>query len=427
MSDNLYVQLYLQLLSKLSGRNEQEVIEWARSKLAPDVRGVISGATSLFSRGGDVRGVLSGATSLFSGGGGKISRLIGDFDFQYTYPLHDWWWPAPPEGYIDPNAYLFLSRMPVTPPNQLVTKYDPSAKDLFSTYRSVLLSAPKVDVGTPASQPWVSEYKKALTDSEKPSSPSEDKPGFVKMTTNTGTISVGNFVVADGKDWQSELKEKAEEKNAKEDTYIPGGDRGVLGVLQKVSLNITAGSAPVKFLSFTIPSDPFFSVSITRNEWQHFDIPLDDKSVSVSIKVGAITRVPVQPDPRWYDSDYLQSLAKRDSWNPPFTTADVFGEKGLLSQRIDGLIAAYHVAFKITVSPDTYKKFQPIFDAAIAFRIGPFKFGLGASVSIPGADVVPKVADWKHQARAETSTFEGESMADYPVIIGVTVQKILLD
>ena len=106
MSDNLYGQLFLQLVSKLSGRTLLEVIELALSYLEGK-------------KPSDV----------------GISRLIGDVDFQYMYPFRAWWWPKPPEGYIDSNAYLLLSRMPSSSPTQLVTMYEDSAKDLYSTYR----------------------------------------------------------------------------------------------------------------------------------------------------------------------------------------------------------------------------------------------------------------------------------------------------
>ena len=147
MSDNLYVQLYLQLVSKLSGRTQHEVIRWALSKIKPaspevDVRPALpkinvgdirrwaleklKPEVSL----GDIgRWALSKLTEV------GISRLIGDVDFQYVYPLYDWWWPEPPEGYIDPNAYLLLSRMPAPSPASVVTKYEASSKDLYSTYR----------------------------------------------------------------------------------------------------------------------------------------------------------------------------------------------------------------------------------------------------------------------------------------------------
>ena len=340
----------------------------------------------------------------------------------------------------------------------------------------MLLRAPKVVVGANGSQSkededWNSQYQTALSASEKPSDPSEDKPGFVKMTTHAGTILAANFVVADGKDWISELKKKAEEEDAKEGTYSPGGDSGLIGILQNISLHVNVGSSPLVsslpiFLPFNIPtpSDPFFAVFTSSNKWETFDIPLDDGSISIT--VGAIGRVPVQPDPHWYDSDYLQTLAKRDSWNPPYTTEIVFGKKGLLSQRINGFIAAYHVTFEVTVSPKTFKKLQPIFDSALGFRIGPFEFGEGIFSRIPRSALVPRspmavTGSWKHQASAETKSFDGEgifsriprsplvpqppitgswkhqanpktktfegSSADCPVVIGVTVERILRD
>ena len=427
----------------------------------------------------------------------------------------------------------------------------------------MLLHCPKVEVDSSdllahdAEEDWNTEYSKALTDSEKPSSPSGEKPGFVKMTTNVGTIACENYVVAHGHDWISELKKTAEEGDSN------SSECGDNEPLLNLSLDLSAESS-TESVDSPQPSDSFFATLMSNNEWENFDLAHHDKKVSVSVKVGAVARVPVDPDPKWYDSEYLHTLAERNSWNPPFTTADIFGEQGMLSQRITGFIAAHHITFKITVSPKTFRKFQPAFDTAVGFRIGPFQFGEGVhaeqtlagvsssipevststpavstsipavsssipavsssiaavssstpavstsipavstsipavstsipavstsipavststpavsttipavsttipavststpavSTSIPAVSTsIPAVstsipaesssipekssslagapmnqprvtAGWKHKARSETSTFEGESSADYPIIIGITVEKIIVE
>ena len=292
--------------------------------------------------------------------------------------------------------------------------------------RNVLLAAPKIGVDTVDSsgsltheprEHWITEYSKVLTESEKPSSPSDKKPGFVRMTTDAGTIACENYLVARGKDWISELKKKAEEKDSTSSTSA--GDEETLA---NFSLDL---STALPAMSVDVPKlkDAFFRVFTSDRKWEDFNISHHDKKVSVSVKVGAVTRVPVLPDPHWYDSGYLQTLAKRDSWNPPFTRADVFGEKGLLSQRMNRFIAAYHIAFKVTVSPEVFKKFEPRFKAANGFRIGPFHFGAGADIASKHCTH----AVWEHKTHSDTSTFEGESMADYPIIIGVTVERIVQD
>ena len=122
MSDqdqNLYGQLYSQLLSKLSHGTALPSLPQADVVSEPISQKLIS---------------QEGAVAK---GDAQISRLIGDHDFQLMYPFHDWWWPEPPEGYIDQNAYLFLSRMPLSlwNPTKAVTIYESSDKDLYSTYR----------------------------------------------------------------------------------------------------------------------------------------------------------------------------------------------------------------------------------------------------------------------------------------------------
>ena len=67
-----------------------------------------------------------------------VSKLkLRDEDFRLLQPFLDWWWPEPPVGYIDPNAYLFLSRMPtsIKNPSGEVPIYESSDKNLYSTYR----------------------------------------------------------------------------------------------------------------------------------------------------------------------------------------------------------------------------------------------------------------------------------------------------
>lgn len=360
-------------------------------------------------------------SKLPAGGGSEPIR-----HFQQMLPTMDWWWPSPPKGYIDPNAYTFLSRMPayISGPPGKVPIYEGSAKNLYSTYRSVLLTAPKVDVGgSKDGDSWNTQYQTALTESEKPSSPSEDKPGFVKMTTNAGTTVCDGFVVADGKDWQSELKKKAEESPLEgEDMYSPGEHSGLRGILQNVSFHITTEFVPSEKMSipnFT-DSNSIFAVFTANGAWEKLDIAPSDK-IAASVRAGAVGTVPLHPDPHWYNTNFLEITAKRNSWNPPFTREDIFGENGLLSGMLYSFNAAYKVSYNLAMSPETYKKFEPLFKAALGFRIGPFHFGVGN-------DQLPLAPGWKFKVNPDTYTFEGhQSIADFPTVIGVSVVRILPD
>ena len=296
----------------------------------------------------------------------------------------------------------------------------------------MLERCPKVDVD-PSEEydSWNTQYQSALTESEKPSSPSEEKPGFVKMTSNAGTIVCDNFVIADGKDWISELKKKAEESAfVVENTFSPGEDHGLNGIVQNVSFNFSTESVPSE--EMRIPSindsNSFFAVFTANNEWEKLDIaPYDN--IAVSLKLGAVGKVPVQPDPHWYNADFLYVTAKRDSWNPPFTNENIFGENGLLSGMLYSFFATYQVAYNLAMSPDTFQKFAPLFETALGFRIGHFHFGAGNSSSEAGEDVVPKpptTPAWRHEIHPDTYTFEGDqNMADFPTVIGVDVVRIL--
>lgn len=184
--------------------------------------------------------------------------------------------------------------------------------------RNMLLNCPKLGVDSNVSLP-VSQYQEALKATEKPSSEDEVKPGFVKMMTNVGAIVCENYLVGDGKDWVSALKKKADEiasKSGDVEMYSPGGGSELLGSLHNVAVNLSTESVPPTSADTPESKEPFFGVFTTDNKWESLDIHLDGKKVSVSLKFGALARVSVEPDKKWYDSAYLYTLAKQNSWNP---------------------------------------------------------------------------------------------------------------
>ena len=159
----------------------------------------------------------------------------------------------------------------------------------------MLLTCPKLieDVDSPnLPLDWVTTHSKALTQSERRS---EEKPGFKKMETNTGTIACENFVVADGRNWISGLK-----KMAKENESTPVEDHGFIGILPNLSFDSFTDSVSAVSTDVPMSIDSFISVLNSSNKWESFDVALNDKKVSVSVKVGAVARVPVHPDPHWY-------------------------------------------------------------------------------------------------------------------------------
>ena len=287
----------------------------------------------------------------------------------------------------------------------------------------MLQTTPKISGGGS----WVTEYQTALTQSEKPSTPSLEKPGFVSMTTNAGTTVSENYLVANGKDWISELKAMSADNRSEEKVTYSSGEG--TGIFQNLSLDLSTDYVPSKRMRIPRSEKFFFGVLASSNEWENFDITPKDK-VSVSIKFGAVAKVPVQPDPHWYDANFLNTLAKRDSWNPPFTRANIFGEDGLLSVMLNGFTAAYRMSYKVQMSPETYQKFESRFVAARGFRIGLFKFGPGNSLLTAGAFGAaepPRSAGWEHHANPDTNTFEGKSSADFPSVVGATVIRIVPD
>ena len=145
----------------------------------------------------------------------------------------------------------------------------------------------------------------------------------------------------------------------------------------------------------------------------------EDSSVTIEINIEAITQVPVRAG-SWYNSGYLDVLAKNDYWNPPYTKtggqSPVFGKGGILPLTIMSMLCGYKVGFKINMSSSTYSRHSSEFEASGGIRIGPFHIGGGYRTSTDS---------WDHST--DGASFSGQSKADYPFILGFVVSQPGLD
>ena len=401
------------------------------------------------------------------------SVLSGGANFQLVYPFMDWTWNIPPPGYIDPTAYSIVSQLPSW---SAIGRYSPSPKDLHSSYMSLLANCPKLVVSpekqqqlkeaenhinktratldqtqnaaylafnraqkTPPGVPppkyeeWLEssgwgtklkadrdafdravntktlivaqqnpEYEAAINAATLPSDPYDSKPGFVKCTINGQDEWRAGFIVADGQDWISQLTR--------------GGGQPLHIFLDASSSSTAIEESWAK--GATGYGSSFFGV-YANGEWKEMNLTKEDSSVTIEINIEAITQVPVRAG-SWYNSGYLDVLAKNDYWNPPYTKtggqSPVFGKGGILPLTIMSMLCGYKVGFKINMSSSTYSRHSSEFEASGGIRIGPFHIGGGYRTSTDS---------WDHST--DGASFSGQSKADYPFILGFVVSQPGLD
>ena len=382
----------------------------------------------------------------------------------------DWTWPVPKAGYIDPKCYTVVGQMPSYSAISSAA-YTPDTSTFFDAYRNMLLQCPRLTesadhrqqlieaqnqinraqtqyqndesarrtawrmavnnvpegMPTPEYDDWnvksgwsermivaeaavikasqtklaiVSQqnprYESAVKASEMPESATQKpmKIGF-RLSQIAGQDQVRpNFLVANGEDWTAQLTRGGGnpltiELDASKQSYA-------------LKESWAGGSASY--------GGSFFGIYVSGS-WHDMDLSKEDKSVKVTITIQAVTQVPVRPDV-WYDGGYLRTLARLNEWNDPFTNESVFGKGGILPLMITGLVAGYKIGFKITMSSSTYQRHVTDFKASGGLRIGPFHIGGGYHTH---SDT------WEKSA--EGQTFSGESTAEYPFIIGFTVDS----
>ena len=405
----------------------------------------------------------------------KVKDILAeDAKFQLVYPFIDWTWRTPPSGYIDPTAYSILSQIPSW---STIGRYSPSPKDLYSSYTNMIAKCPKLTippallqqlkeaedhinrtmrtleqdqhaailafekvqnpcacgVPPPEYEQWLENsgwsrklkadrtafdkavktktlivaqqhpgYEAAINAATCPSGPYASKPGFVKCTIYGQDEWRAGFTVDDGQDWVNKLTR--------------GGGQPL-----HISLDASSSSSAIKeswAKGATGYGSSFFGV-YTNGEWKDMNLTKEDSFVTIEINIKAVTQVPVRAG-AWYNSGYLDVLAKDNYWNPPYTTtggqSPVFGEGGILPLTIVGMVCSYQIGFKISMSSSTYPRHSSEFQACDGFRIGPFHIG-GSYRTCTDS--------WEHST--DGASFSGQSKAEYPFILGFVVSQPGLD
>lgn len=397
-------------------------------------------------------------------GGGK------DGKFQLAYPFIDWTWPTPNSGFIDPTAYTYVGRIPQW--SAIGQSYRPTATDLHSAYLSMLLDCPKLTIppekqqqlteadeqitkclnktqedtearnrawqiansdlppGVPKPEwnEWVvnsgwastlqgdkdalakaSETKQLIVSQENPqykdavaaaTPPTVQnlKPGYVLCFVTPGQKEVRpNYLIGQsGSDWIAQLTEG-----------------GGMPINIQLSASTSSSALQQSWAQGVMSGEDYQFFSIySENGWKELDIAKEDKTVRVSIKIAAVTQVPIVPDSEWYKSGYLNILATKSNWNPPFTTDKVFGKGGLIPLVVTGMVAGYQPSFEIKMSRETFQQHKSEFTTCDGIRIGPFQFGGSGRTSSDS---------WTHSV--SSSTFSGKSTAKYPFIMGFLVSE----
>lgn len=165
-------------------------------------------------------------------------------------------------------------------------------------------------------------------------------------------------------------------------------------------------------------SNPFWGV-YANGSWSETNISKADDSVTATITLQSATTVSITPGD-WYEGGFLKQLSTAGGDGTgyqilsPYTATGgdhpLFGQKGLCSTMVTGLVVVYKPEFSVTMLSSTYNSFEQQIDASAGFRIGPFSFG-GS-----GGHYQKNVTK-----TGNTTTFSGKSTSDDPVIIGVTV------
>ena len=390
-------------------------------------------------------------------------------NFQLVSPMENWTWPPVSVGYIDPEAYRFVGQVPQW---SAVGAYTPGGSDMHQAYLQVLSLWNALGKGINEDQirqasedvtraqnklvqdqqvadvsyisytkqlqagvqpqsydSWIAEnwkttldddkvhYKEALdalalvvgqknaglqqaiTAATPPKNPSESKPGFVKAQIGLTMEVRPNYIFPDPEVWANKVA-------------VEGGD----SLKIHVSASALSTSLENSWAGGSGSLDTGFFALYGDGGWQRMDLATEDRSVEVDIVIRAYSLFNVGPDPSWFDSGILSTLAIEDDWNPPYSTnggsgeTPVFGEGGVLPLVLTGLVAGYQPIVDITMSNATYSKYRQRFDSSGGIRVGPFQIGGSGGR-----------AEKKFLKKSDKNKFHVESKATYPFIMGITV------
>jgi hypothetical protein len=234
-------------------------------------------------------------------------------------------------------------------------------------------------------------------------------PGWTKVLQSDGSLAWGPLfnIGTTGQDWRGKLTQ---------------GTQG--GFTIELDAAKSDSDIEKSFAGASFSYDAFFWGVNASGSWERATEIDSDSSVTATVTVESSTLVPVVPAPSpagWYDSGLMSQLAKNqlptgislaDGWTATGGQGSqcVFGQYGLLSTRVSGLVVVYKPSYSITMQSSTYNAFHQKFSASFGLRIGPFTFG-GS-----GGHETTKVS-----TTGNRTTLTSTSTSDDPLIIGITV------
>jgi len=227
------------------------------------------------------------------------------------------------------------------------------------------------------------------------------KPGWVLINTAAGNQEFVPFyrIGKTGQDWYNLLQ-----RGTNPDSLT------VSSKTQSSTLSHSWASADISakwgFFNFTGSSS-----------WSQFNFDTCDSSFSATVSWKGSAVVEVAPDDQWFKTPYLIATSKKPAaWNPGYTTDNVIGpnSESILPGIVGRFVVVYKPSFKITFNDENTSQFAQSIKAAAGFTIGPFNFG---------GDGGHDQNTFKYTQNG--GTFEGESTAEYPLIIAVYVSPIL--
>ena len=308
-----------------------------------------------------------------------ISKVVGGSDtkFQLAYPFIDWTWPTPKSGFIDPTAYTYVGRIPEW--SAIGKSYRPTATDLHSVYRSMLLQAPRLTISPEKQQKlkdadeYITKCQNKIQENEKARNrawhmaTTNLPPGVPTPNWNEWLVTSGwrkilqsdraaldkatkskELIVAQQNPQYAEVLEAATPPNVTEiksgyvHCFVASGQEEVRpnyligksgsdwvaeltrggGMSVNIQLSNSKSSSALQesWAKGVVTANYMFFSVYSENEWKELDIASEEKSLQVSINIAAVTQVPIAPDSGWYYSGYLKLLKEKGEWNSPFTT-----------------------------------------------------------------------------------------------------------
>ncbi|WP_047547504.1 hypothetical protein [Psychroserpens sp. Hel_I_66] len=153
--------------------------------------------------------------------------------------------------------------------------------------------------------------------------------------------------------------------------------------------------------------------------WSKTDISKSDNSVKATISVKASTVIPIDPGP-WYDGGFMKKLAANADGSgfgflPPWQAKGsgsnvVFGNNGILSARVRGLVVVFGKKVVLEMDSSTYQSAASSWNASTSVSIGPFTFSANAGSS-----------SFTEHTTGNRTTLTIEDTSTDPQIIGVNL------